>query len=36
MNMILLAQINMFINEELLFQSELKYYELYYKDYYLI
>ena len=34
MNMILSAQINMLINKKLLFQSKLKYYELYHEDCY--
>ena len=33
MNVILSAQINIFINERLLFQSKLKYCELYHRDY---
>ena len=36
MNMILSAQINMLIDEELFFQSKLKHCELYHKDYYFI
>ena len=36
MNMILSAQINMLIDEELLFQSKLKHCKLYHEDCYLI
>ena len=32
MNMILSAQINMLIDEELLFQNKLKHYEFYHED----
>jgi len=36
MNIILLAQINILIDEELLFQNEFKHCELYHENYYFI